>query len=91
MPRTSQKRRLELGLEAGIIQEALFYFLDLNPTNIDKDNPTERLQILVAVYTQIAQLRYLNQGLAGSASHLPVENALTEFLDYPDNGFLSLF
>ena len=63
---------------------------------LDSDSESEEveedyddlLSTLALAYHAISDPRYLNRGTRGSAGRLPIEEAIDEYLSYPDRSFL---
>ena len=63
---------------------------------LDSDSESEEveedhdhlLSILALAYHAISDSRYLNWGTRGSEGRLPIEEAIDEYLSYPDRSFM---
>ena len=60
---------------------------DSEPEEVEEDYD-DLLSTLGLAYHAISDSRYLNRGTRGSAGRLPIEDAIAEYLSYPDRSFL---
>ena len=85
----SDKRRLENEL-ASTMQEAAFAMLldlDSEPEEV-LDSDYDLLGTLALAHDAISSSQYLNRGTHGSAGRLPIDDAISEYLKYPDQSFV---
>ena len=99
MLRVSDKRRLENELASTMQEVALAMLLDSDSEpeedldseskcEEDSDSDYDLLGTLVPAHDAIYSSRYLDRGTHGSAGQLPIDDAISEYLKYPDQSFV---
>ena len=89
MPRISEKRRLENELASTMEGATLAMLLDSDSESEEvEEDYHDLLSTLALAHDAISDLRYLNRGTRGSAGRLPIEEAIAEYLKYPDRSFV---
>ena len=89
MPRTSEKRRLENELASTMEGATLAVLLDSDSESEEvEEDYYDLFSTLALAHGAISDLRYLNRGTRGSAGRLPIEEAIAEYLKYPDRSFV---
>ena len=92
MPRISEKRQLENEIASTIEVVTLAMLLDSDSESEEvEEDYDDLLSTLGLAYHAISDSRYLNRGTRGSAGRLPIEEAIAEYLNYPDRSFLVNF
>ena len=94
MPRISEKRQLGNELVYTVEAAALAMILD-SDSEFDSEGVEndyyDLVDTLALVCHAISDSRYLNYSTRGSASRLPTEDAISEYLRYPDRSFVGDF
>ena len=80
---------LQSGLNSLIEVEVIRSLQD--PALLDDADYHTRLNEILILAQSIATLRYLNPRSVGSAGRLSIHDAITEFLNFPEDGFLVNF
>ena len=92
MPRISEKRQLENEIASTIEVVALAMLLDSDSESEEvEEDYDDLISTLALAYHAISDSRYLHRGSRGSAGRLPIEEAIAEYLSYPDRSFLANF
>jgi DDE superfamily endonuclease len=89
MPRHTNKSLLESELSS-LIEDELIRSL-LEPALLDDDIYHFHLHDLVTLADNLANSRYLIPRSVGSAGRLPIDDTITEFLNFPESSFLVNF
>ena len=88
MPRISEKRQLENEIASTIEVVALAMLLDSDSESEEvEEDYDDLISTLALAYHAISDSRYLHRGSRGSAGRLPIEEAIAEYLSYPNPAF----